>query len=72
LEGGIKEYLAKKAFGEIAKPCSINSPPSTRSWAWREQRNATGKIHKPTLRKNFAAPKVTDAANAATLSSVRA
>jgi len=35
-------------------------------------RNATGKIHKPTLRKNFAAPKTTDAANAATLSSVRA
>jgi len=27
-------------------------------------RNATGKIHKPTLRKNFAAPKATDAAAA--------
>jgi len=27
-------------------------------------RNATGKIHKPTLRKNFGLPKVTDVANA--------
>ena len=28
-------------------------------------RNATGKIHKPTLRKNFGSPKATDAASAA-------
>ncbi len=28
-------------------------------------RNATGKIHKPTLRKNFAAPAATDHAKAA-------
>jgi fatty-acyl-CoA synthase len=27
-------------------------------------RNATGKIHKPTLRKTFAAPKATDLAQA--------
>jgi fatty-acyl-CoA synthase len=28
-------------------------------------RNATGKIHKPTLRKNFGAEQVTDGAGAA-------
>jgi fatty-acyl-CoA synthase len=27
-------------------------------------RNATGKIHKPTLRKNFGIPTATDSANA--------
>jgi len=27
-------------------------------------RNATGKIHKPALRKNFGSPKATDVANA--------
>jgi hypothetical protein len=32
---GINEHLAKKAFGEIAKPCPVISPPSTRPCAWR-------------------------------------
>jgi fatty-acyl-CoA synthase len=61
---------------EIHAHCAANLARFKRPHAIRFvdalPRNATGKIHKPTLRKNFAAPKATDAANAATLSSVRA
>src|ERR1700722_11469446 len=56
--------------------CAANlarfKPPHLIKFVDALPRNATGKIHKPTLRKNYAAPKATDAANAATLSSVRA
>jgi AMP-binding enzyme C-terminal domain len=61
---------------EIHAHCAANLAHFKRPYAIKFvdalPRNATGKIHKPTLRQNFGASKATDAVNAATLSSVRA
>jgi fatty-acyl-CoA synthase len=54
---------------EIRAHCEANLARFKRPYAIRFvealPRNATGKIHKPTLRKNFGIPKATDSANAA-------
>jgi fatty-acyl-CoA synthase len=53
---------------EIHAHCEANlarfKRPRTIQFVEALPRNATGKIHKPTLRKNFAAPKPTDAVSA--------